>query len=333
MAINIALEIGTSYTTIFVENYNIVLREPTVVAFLDDEENTLRAVGEDALMMQGKTSEKINFVFPVTEGYIADAESASIMLAEFLKKIFPKRSKLFSPLKAILSVPAGLTVEERKVYEDVLVKAGISKIEMVEKVLLGAIGADLPIKNGGQLIVSIGGGSTEIALVGMCSVASGCSMNIGGDMMDRAIMDYIVGKYGVNVSKATARKLKEETASLYSDDIASCEIKGLNTDTLTPTSILISSTDLYEALMPYYERICEGIISIINDCPPSLAEGLHNKGVFVVGGGAKIPGLQETLAKKIPLPVKVLSQPEYTCVVGGGKLISDKELMDEINTQ
>ena len=129
MAINIALEIGTSYTTIFVENYNIVLREPTVVAFLDDEENTLRAVGEDALIMQGKTSEKINFVFPVTEGYIADAESASIMLAEFLKKIFPKRSKLFSPLKAILSVPAGLTVEERKVYEDVLVKAGISKIE------------------------------------------------------------------------------------------------------------------------------------------------------------------------------------------------------------
>ena len=333
MAINVALEIGTSYTTIFVDNYNIVLREPTAVAFLDDEENTVRAVGYDALQMQGKTGEKINVVFPVSEGYIADPETASLMLAEFLKKIFPKRPKLFSSIKAILSVPAGLSVEERKVYEDVLVKAGINKVEMVDKVLLGAIGADLPINEGGVLLVSIGGGSTEIALVGMCSVISGCSVNIGGNMMDRAIIDYIVGKYGVKLSKATAIKLKEETASLYSDDLASCEVKGLNTDTLTPTTVKVNAIDLYEALLPYYERICEGIIGIINDCPPALAESLHNKGVCVVGGGAKIPGLEELLTSRIPLPIKIVSQPEYASVSGGGKLISNKELMDEINSQ
>ena len=125
MAINIALELGTSYTTIFVDNYNIVLREPTAVAFLDDDDNTLRAVGEEALQMQGKTGEKINVVFPVSEGYISDPESASLMLAEFIKKIFPSRSKIFSSIKAILSIPAGLSVEERRVYEEILVKAGI----------------------------------------------------------------------------------------------------------------------------------------------------------------------------------------------------------------
>lgn len=334
MAINIALEIGTTYTTIFVDNYNIVLREPTAVAFLDNEENTVRAVGEEALRMQGKTGEKINVVFPVVEGYIADPESASLMLAEFLKKIFPSRGKIFAPtLKAILSIPTGLSVEERKTYEDVLVKAGINKVEMVDKVLLGAIGADIPISDGGVLMVSIGGGCTEIALVGMYTVMSGCSINVGGNMMDRAIIDYIVGKYGIKISKTTASRLKEETASLYEADIATCEVKGLNTDTLTPATVMVSALDLYETLQPFYDRICEGIIAIINDCPPALAESLHNKGVFVVGGGAKIPGLWEMLSERIPLPITVVSEPEYASVSGGGKLISNKELMDEINTQ
>jgi rod shape-determining protein MreB len=284
--------------------------------------------------MQDKTGEKINVVFPATEGYISDPESASLMLAEFIKKIFPTRSKLFAPtLKAILSVPAGLSVDERRVYEDVLVKAGINKVEMVDKVLLSAIGAVLPIGDGGVVLVSIGGGSTEIALVGMYSVISGCSINLGGNMMVRAIIDYVVGKYGVKISKATAMRLKEETASLYSADIATSEVKGLNTDTLTPTTLKVYASDLYETLQPYYERICDGIVGIINDCPPALAESLHNKGVFVVGGGAKIPGLKEMLSERIPLPVTVVSEPEYASVSGGGKLVSNKELMDEINTQ
>ncbi|MBO5224777.1 MAG: rod shape-determining protein [Clostridia bacterium] len=334
MAINIALELGTSYTTIFVDNYNIVLREPTAVAFLDNEENTVRAVGEEALKMQGKTGEKINVVFPVSDGYVSDPESATLMLAEFIKKIFPTRTKFFAPtLKAILSIPTGLSVEERKTYEDILVKAGINKVEMVDKVLLGAIGADLPISDGGVIIASIGGGCSEIALVGMYSVISGCSINVGGNMMDRAIIDYIVGKYGIKISKATASRLKEETASLYVNDIATCEVKGLNTDTLTPTTVKVCATDLYETLQPYYERICDGILGIINDCPPALAESLHNKGVFVVGGGAKIPGLKEMLAERIPLPVTIVSEPEYASVSGGGKLVSDKDLMDEINAQ
>jgi rod shape-determining protein MreB len=334
MAINIALEIGTSYTTIFVDNYNIVLREPTAVAFLDNEENTVRAVGEEALQMQGKTGEKINVVFPVSEGYISDPESASLMLAEFIKKIFPSRSRIFAPsLKAILSVPAGISVDERKIYEDVLVKAGINKVEMVDKVLLSALGADLPISDGGVVVVSIGGGSTDVALVGMYSVISGCSFNLGGNMMDRAIIDHIVGKYGIKISKATAMRLKEETASLYPNDIAVTEVKGLDTDTLTPTTVKVFASDLYETLQPYYERVCDGIVGIVNDCPPALAESLHNKGVFVVGGGAKMPGLKEMLAERIPLPVTIVAEPEYASVSGGGKLISDKALMDNINTQ
>ena len=133
MAINIAIEIGTTYTSVFVENYNVVLREPSVVAFMDDEYKTVRAVGRSAMELRGKTTEKVNFVFPVREGYVHDCKAAAIMLKEFLRKIFPKMGKLFFPsLKATLSIPAGLSVEERKVYEDVCVQAGISQVRMQE---------------------------------------------------------------------------------------------------------------------------------------------------------------------------------------------------------
>ncbi len=334
MAINIALEIGSTYTTIFVENYNVVLREPSAIAFMDDSDHTVRAVGEEAVEMQGRAGEKINVVYPVVDGYLSDKDAASLMLSEFLRKIFPRIGKLFSSsVHAIVSVPAAIDVEERKAYEDVCVKAGISKVEMVDKVLLSAIGADLDLKQGGVILVSIGGGSTEIALVGQCAVLSGCSVNIGGNMMDRAIMDAVIGKYGVKLDKTVVTELKESIGTLFYNDISQEEVKGLNTDTVTPAACTVYAYDLYESLLPYYERIAEGIMGVVNECPSAFAQSLHDMGVFVVGGGAKIPGLKGILEEKLSLPVTVCKEPEYASVVGGGKLISDKELLTEINAR
>lgn len=332
MAINIAIEIGSSYTTIFVENNNVVLREPSIVAFLDDAKKTIRAVGKQASALKGKTTEKINFVSPVEDGYITDVESASVMLSEFLKKIFPSKGKFLSkPIKALLSTPASLTVEERKTYEDVCIKAGISKVEMIDKVILSSVGASLPISDGGAIVVSIGGGCTEIALVSVYSIIAGCSVNIGGNMMDKAIVDYVIGKYGIKISRATAQKLKEEVGSLNSKCLLSYEVKGLDTESLTPSAITLCSYDVYEAISPYYKRIAEGIMSIVNECPPALCESLHDRGVFVVGGGAKIHGLEKFLKDETKLEVKVCSDPEYCAIVGGGKLINDKELLNQIS--
>lgn len=326
MAINIAVEIGSSYTTIFVENNNVVLREPSIVAFLDDANKTVRAVGKQAIVLKGKTTEKVNFVTPVEDGYITDPESASIMLSEFLKKIFPSKKNL----KAILSTPASLTVEERKTYEDVCIKAGISKVEMVDKVLLSSVGASMPVADGGAIVVSIGGGSTEIALVSMYSVIAGCAVNIGGNMMDSAIIDYVIGKYGIKISKGTAQKVKEEVGSLMSNCMLAYEVKGLDTESLIPSAITLCSYDIYEAISPYYKRIAEGIMSIVNECPPALCESLHDRGVFVVGGGAKIHGLEKLLKGETNLKVKVCQDPEYCAIIGGGKLINNKELLNQI---
>ena len=331
MAINIAIEIGSSYTTIFVENNNVVLREPSIVAFLDDAKKTIRAVGRHASALKGKTTEKINFVTPIEDGYITDPESASVMLSEFLKQIFPSKGKFLSkPIKAILSTPASLTVEERKTYEDVCLRAGISKVEMLDKVILSSVGASLPISDGGAIVVSIGGGCTEIALVSVYSIIAGCSVNIGGNMMDKAIVDYVIGKYGIKISRATAQKLKEQVGSLMSNCLLSYEVKGLDTESLTPSAITLCSYDVYEAISPYYKRIAEGIISIVNECPPALCESLHDRGVFVVGGGAKIHGLEKFLSKETNLNVKVCPDPEYSSIIGGGKLINDKDLLNQI---
>ena len=250
------------------------------------------------------------------------------MLKEFLRKIFPKMGKLFFPsLKATLSTPAGLSVDERKVYEDVCVQAGISQVRMIDKVVLSAIGANVPVSDGGSLLVSIGGGSTEIALVSVYSIIAGCSVNIGGTMMDNAIKDYVVGKYGVKISRTTATRIKEEIGSLYINDASKLEIKGLDTDSLTPVVTTVYATDIYEILYPYYERIVEGIIGIINECPASLAESLHDRGIFVVGGASKIPGLKELLTSKIDLPITMCKEPEYSAVSGGGKIMTNKELL------
>lgn len=330
--VNIAIEIGTTYTTIFVENYNVVLREPSVVAFMDDDYNTVRAVGKQALELDGKINEKVNFVYPVCDGYVKDASAASIMLKEFIKKIFPRAGKLFGPcFRAILSVPASLTVEERRMYEDVCVKAGIRKVEMVDKVVLSAVGASVPVSDGGVILVSVGGGSTEVALVSVYSIIDGLSINVGGTMMDSAIVDCVRGKYGLKISKAIATKIKEEIGSLYTNDLSKLDVKGLDSGTLTPAEITVYATDVYEVLLPYYECIASGVMQIINNCPPALAEYIHDRGVFVVGGGAKIPGLKEYLLASTKLPVTICKDPEYASIIGAGKLMTDKEMLELIN--
>jgi rod shape-determining protein MreB len=152
-------------------------------------------------------------------------------------------------------------------------------------------------------------------------------------MMDRALSDYVSGKCGIRLGKLAARKTKESSASLYEDDVAKEEIKGLNTDTLTPVMAELYTADLRRAIEPYYDRIAETVMCVVNDCPPALAQALHERGLSVCGGGAKIPGLKDFLAKKTSLPVTICADPEYVTALGGGKLIADPDLLEEIIAQ
>ncbi|MGN1094532.1 MAG: rod shape-determining protein [Candidatus Neoclostridium sp.] len=329
--VNIALDIGTCFTSIFVENQGVVLREPTLIAYTGkDEARKLCCVGDDAADIIGKAPDNTTIVRPVHGGYISDPAAATMMLGQYLNKINVEKS-LFTRVNAIMAVPTGLSVEERKQYGDVCYEAGIASVDMVDNVMLSALSMNLPVDAAsGNLVVNIGGGSTEIALVSLCGIITGCSVSIGGDMMDAAICDYVVGKYGLRISKALAKKIKEDVGSLYPNDNAGMEIKGVNSKTLVPATCTVYATDVYEALMPYYSKVAEAVRDVIITCPKSFAADLSEKGVFVTGGASKILGLERVMKKALDIDVHVSQSPDYSACIGGGKLLGNRELLNKI---
>ena len=327
--INLAIDLGTSYTSIYMENQGVVLREPSIIAYTGkDAQRKLCCVGQEAFDMQGKEPENTTIIKPIAEGYIVDAGAAAMMLSEYIKRV---DDGLFSQINAILAVPTGLSVEERKVYGDVCYSAGVTNLEMIDNIMLSAIAMDLPVDEPtGSLIVNIGGGSTEIALIALSNINTGCSVSIGGDMMDSAISDYIVGKYGLRIGKGVGKKIKEEIGSLYSNDSAGMEIKGVNSKTLVPATCMVYATDVYEALLPYYSKIAEAVSDVIKTLGRSFAGDLKDMGVFVTGGASKMLGVERVFEKVLQLDVHISPTPDYSAVVGGGKLIGNNALLRKL---
>ena len=215
--LEIAIDIGTAYTTLFVSGYGIILREPSVIAYSGEDGGKLRidCVGDEAYAMIGKVHEKTKIVNPVTDGVIDDPKACGDMLGEFIKKILPPSYLIKPRIHAVVGVPMGITVDERKMYEEVLLKAGVDGVEMINSVILAAIGAEMPIATTcGGMIVSIGAGVTEIAAIGLCGITTGSSINIGGNMIDRTLSDSIRGIYSLRTDLATVRRIKDGICSL-----------------------------------------------------------------------------------------------------------------------
>lgn len=312
MALEIAVEIGTSYTSIYLSGSGIVLHEPTIVAFFGDPSlKRVRAVGSAAIQMLGKTPDRTTLVTPVVEGIIADYSACGVLLNEFIKKILPESYIIRPKIKAILGVPMGLTLEERAKYEDVCTYAGISEVTMVENIILSAIGIDLPIEtNRGGVIVNIGGGTTEMAVLSLGGVISGCGITIGGSMMDKALIDYIVGKYDLKVGQLTADKIKIEIGSLYENDIGRITVTGRNVKTKSIGSAEIDAVDVCKVLMPYYEHIANAVENIINMCSAEVTGEIHNTGISLVGGGSKILGIDKIFGDILKLKIHLIEESE-----------------------
>ena len=332
---DVAIKIGTSFTSIYLSGAGVVLHEPTVVSFVGEgEKKKVIAVGTEAKRMKGSAPDRTTVVSPVVDGYVTDVEACTLMMTEFVKKILPVSYLIFPKIKALLVVPTGLSVEERKIYTDVMIKAGIAEVTMVDNSIATALGFDLPLETPeGALVANIGGGITEIAIVSMCGTVTGCSVSLGGNMMDKAIIDYCIGKYSFKLGTETARKVKEEIGSLYPNDVASMEVRGLNINTMTPSALTLYATDVYEALMPYYGKIADAIEGITNLCPPEIASGVHARGLFVCGGASKIPGIERVFKPVLYFPVTVAEDAEFTAIVGAGKLLGNDELLEKIHLQ
>jgi len=329
---DIALKIGSTYTSIYLSGGGVVLREPTVIAFNGaPSENNIRAIGYDAQAMIGKAVDKIVIISPIKNGVITDEYSLALLLRRFIAKLYPP-SYVFKPrIKAVMAVPLGIEPQKRAVYENVALSAGISHVSLVPSILMSGVGIDLPINSErGGIIVNIGGGLTEIAVFALSEIISGYSVSIGGNMLDKAICDSFLGKYNLKIGITTARKLREDIGSLYENDIATMEIAGIDVRTKIPGKIVAKALDIYEVLNPYYQKIAEAVENVIKTCPPEIAGELFN-GIWVTGGASKILGLSEAFSKRLNLKINLVDKPELASVLGGGKLISNKQLLNEIS--
>ncbi|MCH5153792.1 MAG: rod shape-determining protein [Clostridiales bacterium] len=329
---DIALDLGTSFTSIFVSGNGIVLHEPSVIAYFDDGgKKRTRAVGSEAYSMMGKAPDKTKIVCPIIDGSIKDADACADMLAEFVTKILPE-SYVFKPkIRCIVGVPLGITVADRETYEDVLMRAGIDDITMVSSCILAAIGTDMPISsNFGGLITSIGGGGTEVAILSLCGIVSGYGINIGGDMIDRALMDWVSGKYKINIGRTGMRGVREKICSLIRNDCLTTVVSGIDVESKVIRSQTIAAQELYGVVFDYYKNISDAVESVINASTPTVAAEIQRTGMTVVGGCAMIPGLKQMLEKLLRLKIYIPAEAEYATVLGGGKLLSDDELLYDI---
>ena len=331
MTEELAISLGTSNTSIFMPGNGIVLSEPTVIAYSGDPaDRRIKAVGKDAAEMEGRTSDRITVIRPLEDGLIANADACRDMLGAFLLKII--RPGIFGPrIRALVGIPVGLSMEERRIYDDVFAKVGCNRVIMIENALLAAIGAGMPVhthKSG--LIVDIGGGMTEIAVVSLGAIISGCSINVGGDMMDKALRDFIMGKYNLDVGAETIKRIKSRVGSLYSNDKTGILVSGTDISARSPANFRVKATDVMEALMPYYLRIADAVDSILQVLPPETSADIGSDGIHVTGGGSKILGLDKLFFGKLNLPVIVHDDAEYATVLGGGKLLENSVLLGEV---
>lgn len=327
---DIAIDIGTSFTSIYLSGSGVVLREPSAIAFAESGSSRKAvAVGYRAVEMLGKSPINTKVVNPVRGGIVSDSEACTQMLAAFVNKLLPESYIIRPKINAIIGVPTGISVEERKVYEDIAIGAGINDVKMISNIVLAAIGVDMPVRESyGGFITSIGGGATEIGVISLGSVVTGCALNVGGDMMDGAITDSLVGERNILIAKNTVRKIKEEIGSLLTNDEAEIKVSAMDIKTRVISEYTIDCKTIFTAITPYYEKIIMAIGSVMDNCKPAIAEEIHRSGLTVVGGAAKILGLKKMIDFAFRINTSVAVNGEYATVLGGGKLISDPELLD-----
>ncbi len=321
----VGIDLGTSNTLVYTKEKGIVVREPSVVAF---EPGTLRvlAVGEPAKRMMGKTPNSVNALRPLRDGVIADYELCAGMLGDFLRRgagpVIGLRPKL------IICVPYGITEVEKRAVEDSALEAGAGSVTIIEEPILAAIGAGMPVASPvGNMIVDIGGGTTEIAVISRGGIVTSSSVKIAGNTFDNAIISYIKQEFNVLIGESTAEEIKVKIGSAHpSADIGAIEVKGRNMRDGKAAEFTLYSSEVREALSEPLSSLFEAIRAVLDATPPELCADIYDAGITLCGGGALLGGISFYIQEKSRLPVKIANNP-LDCVVSGiGKLIDDEKL-------
>lgn len=327
-----AIDLGTANTVVYVRNKGIVLNQPTVVA-VRAHTNQVLAVGQEAKAMLGKTSEdKIVACRPMREGVIANFELAEVMLRHFIRLVHNERRTLVRP-RMIIGVPSGITQVERRAIEDSAKQAGAREVYTISEPMAAAIGAGLQVQEpSGNMILDIGGGTTEVAVISLISGVFCKSVRVGGDEMDRAIVQYVKRKYNLLIGERTAEQVKIEIGAALLDaqtSQASMPVKGRDLVTGVPKTIILTAPEVNEALLETTSIILDAVRVALENTPPELSSDLVDCGITIAGGGSLLRGIDRLIAKDTGLPVRVADDPLFCVVNGAGKVLENFEFFKE----
>jgi rod shape-determining protein MreB len=329
---DMAIDLGTANTKVYVKGKGIVLIEPSVVAVRRDARGIRRvvAVGEEAKKMLGRTPEEIEAIRPMKDGVIADFEVTEIMLRHFITKVH-NRSSLVRP-RIIICVPSGCTQVEKRAVKESAQSAGAREVYVIEEPVAAAIGAGLPITEPTcNMIVDMGGGTTEVAVISLSGIVFAKSVRVAGDKMDQAIVQYIKRKYNLLIGESTSEAIKMTIASAYPmDQETTIEVKGRDLVAGIPKTLTIGSEEIRMAIAEPLNAIVETVKIVLEQTPPELAADIVDRGIVLTGGGAQLQNLDVLLREETELPVTIADNPLTTVVLGSGKALDDLHLFKEV---
>lgn len=328
---DLAIDLGTANTVVYVRNKGIMLNEPTVVAVKTQSRQFL-AAGRAAKEMLGKTPDKIVACRPLRDGVIANFELTECMLRHFIRAVHDDRRTLIRP-RMIIGVPSGITQVEKRAIEDTAKQAGAREVYTIMEPMAAAIGAGLLVQDpAGNMIIDIGGGTTEVAIISLKSIVFCRSIRVGGDEMDSAIVQYVKRKYNLLIGERTAETIKINIGCALLDSTTKdqkVEVKGRDLVTGVPKTILLGSPEVNEALIETIASIINVVRELLENTPPELSSDLVDNGIVMAGGGSLLKGLDKLISKETGLPVRVADDPLFCVVNGAGKVLEELEFFRE----
>ena len=329
---DLAIDLGTANTLVFTQQHGIVVREPSVVV-INKLTNKIEAVGSEAKEMLGRTPGNIESIRPMKDGVIADFEVTEKMLAHFIKKAH-NRTMWVRP-RIVIGVPSEITQVEKRAVKDSAQRAGASEVFLVEQAMMAAIGAGLPITEpSGNMIVDIGGGTTDVAVISLAGTVYSRSVRVAGNEMDQAIIQHLKRKYNLLIGERTAEQIKWELGSAYPlKEELRMEIKGRDLVEGVPKTLTITDNEIREALSEPVSTIVEAVRQALERTPPELSADIMDKGIVLSGGGALLKGLDDRLREATGLPVVQAEDPLASVVIGTGKMLQDIDLLRKVSIQ
>ncbi len=331
---DLSIDLGTANTLIYLAGHGIVLDEPSVVAIREEPGRggkIVEAVGQQAKNMLGRTPGNITAIRPLKDGVIADFTVTEKMLQHFIRKALPGRYFRPSP-RVIVCVPYGSTQVERRAIRESAEGAGARKVWLVEEPMAAAVGAGMPVHEArGSMVLDIGGGTSEVAVISLNGIVYAASARIGGDKFDEAIINYVRRNYGILIGESTAERIKKEIGSAFpGDEVREISVKGRNLSEGVPRSFSLNSNEILEALQEPLQGIVQAVKQALEQTPPELGADVAERGIVLTGGGALLKNFDKRLMIETGLPVVIADDPLSSVVLGTGKMLSDFELLKRV---